>query len=56
VGNLQANVGLDFNIKNRSGSFDVYKRVTTDLYTSIPVSSSTGITNLAIMEHYLTKV
>ncbi|WP_182651495.1 SusC/RagA family TonB-linked outer membrane protein [Flavobacterium sp. SOK18b] len=44
----QANVGLDFNIKNRlSGSFDVYKRVTTDLYTSIPVSSSNGITNLA---------
>jgi TonB-linked SusC/RagA family outer membrane protein len=44
----QANVGVDFNIKNRlSGSFDVYKRVTTDLYTNIPVSSSNGITNLA---------
>ena len=44
----QANVGIDFNIKNRlSGSFDVYKRVTTDLYTNIPVSSSSGITNLA---------
>jgi TonB-linked SusC/RagA family outer membrane protein len=44
----QANVGIDFNFKNRlSGSFDIYKRVTTDLYTNIPVSSSNGITNLA---------
>jgi TonB-linked SusC/RagA family outer membrane protein len=41
----QANIGIDFNIKNRlSGSFDLYRKLTTDLYTSIPVSSSNGVT------------
>jgi TonB-linked SusC/RagA family outer membrane protein len=44
----QANIGLDFNIKNRlSGSLDFYRKLTTDLYTSIPISSSNGITFLA---------
>jgi TonB-linked SusC/RagA family outer membrane protein len=44
----QANIGLDFNIKNRlSGSFDLYRKLTTDLYTSIPVSSSNGVTFIA---------
>jgi hypothetical protein len=44
----QANIGLDFNIKNRlSGSFDLYRKLTTDLYTSIPVSSSNGTTFIA---------
>jgi TonB-linked SusC/RagA family outer membrane protein len=40
----QANIGLDYNIKGRlTGSFDVYRRKTTDLFTSIPVSASNGI-------------
>lgn len=43
----QANIGLDFNFKDRlSGSLDFYRRLTTDLYTSIPVSSSNGVTFL----------
>lgn len=44
----QANIGIDFNIKNRlSGSVDVYQKKTTDLYTNIPISYANGITNLA---------
>ena len=40
----QANIGLDFSIKNRlSGSVDVYQKKTTDLYTAIPVSYANGI-------------
>ncbi|MFV8344932.1 SusC/RagA family TonB-linked outer membrane protein [Flavobacterium sp. ZB4P13] len=44
----QANIGLDFNIKGRlTGSFDLYRKLTTDLYTSIPVSASNGFNNIS---------
>ncbi len=40
----QTNLGLDFNIKNRLDvNFDVYRKLTTDLYTSIPISAGNGI-------------
>jgi TonB-linked SusC/RagA family outer membrane protein len=40
----QANIGVDFNIKGRlSGSLDVYRKLTTDLYNAVPVSASNGI-------------
>lgn len=43
----QFNVGLDFNFKNRiSGSFDIYKKNTTDLFLSQPVSAVTSTYNL----------
>lgn len=44
----QANIGLDFNIKSRlSGSLDFYRKLTTDLYINIPVSSSNGFTAIS---------
>ncbi len=44
----QANVGVDFVIKKRfRGSLDIYEKVTSDLYQSIPVSAVNGITSLA---------
>ncbi|MFN4152461.1 MAG: TonB-dependent receptor domain-containing protein, partial [Candidatus Sericytochromatia bacterium] len=43
----QANIGLDFDLMGRlSGSLDFYKKVTKDLFTSIPVSSSNGVTSI----------
>ena len=40
----QANVGIDYNIKGRlTGSFDFYRRTTTDLFTSIPISAGNGV-------------
>lgn len=40
----QFNVGIDFNIKSRlSGSFDYYKKDTSDLYQNIPVSAANGV-------------
>ncbi|MFZ4680694.1 MAG: SusC/RagA family TonB-linked outer membrane protein [Flavobacterium sp.] len=44
----QTNIGIDFNIKNRlSGSFDWYRKLTTDLYQSIPISAANGIRSIA---------
>lgn len=44
----QANIGLDFNIKSRlSGSLDFYRKLTTDLYTAIPVSAANGISSIS---------
>ncbi len=38
-----ANIGLDFEIKNRlSGSIDIYERTTNDLYASNPISAVIG--------------
>lgn len=43
----QANIGLDFDFMGRlSGSLDFYKKVTKDLFTSIPISSSNGVTSI----------
>ena len=40
----QSNVGIDYNIKSRlTGSLDFYRRKTTDLFTSIPISSANGV-------------
>lgn len=41
------NVGLDFGVwQNRlRGAFDVYKRTTTDLFQSTPLSATTGVTS-----------
>jgi len=40
----EANVGLDWNVKNRFiGSFDWYKKKTTDLYISQPVSGVNSV-------------
>jgi hypothetical protein len=44
----QTNIGIDFNIKNRlSGSFDWYRKLTTDLYQAIPISAANGIRSIA---------
>ncbi|RXR22124.1 SusC/RagA family TonB-linked outer membrane protein [Flavobacterium stagni] len=44
----QFNVGIDFDIKGRLvGSVDYYKKNTTDLYMSIPVSAANGITSIS---------
>lgn len=43
----QINVGLDFNIQNRfSGSIDVYKKNTNDLFDDIATSYVTSITSI----------
>ena len=44
----QANIGIDFNIKGRlTGSFDIYRKKTTDLYYDSQISAGNGITNQA---------
>lgn len=44
----QFNVGVDFNIKGRlSGSFDWYRKETTNLYQAIPISFANGISSLS---------
>lgn len=44
----QANIGLDFSFMNRlSGTLDFYKKVTTDLFTAIPISSANGVTTIS---------
>lgn len=41
----QFNVGLDFGLLNRlTGSFDVYRKVTDDLYIATPISAGNGTT------------
>ena len=43
------NIGLDFDIKGRlSGSFDYYKKTTTDLYLGQPISPTNIITSLNV--------
>ena len=45
----QANVGIDFALFNSRlrGSFDYYRKETTDLFQSLPLSAITGTTSLA---------
>ncbi|HNP32218.1 MAG TPA: SusC/RagA family TonB-linked outer membrane protein [Flavobacterium sp.] len=44
----QLNIGLDFNLKGRlTGSFDWYRKETTNLYQSIPISFANGISSIS---------
>ncbi|MGY8938934.1 MAG: SusC/RagA family TonB-linked outer membrane protein [Flavobacteriales bacterium] len=46
---IQANVGIDFALfdSRLRGSFDYYRKETTDLFQSLPLSAITGTTSLA---------
>jgi len=46
---IQANVGIDFALFNSRlrGSFDYYRKKTTDLFQSLPLSAITGTSSLA---------
>lgn len=56
--NENGNIGLDFAILNSriGGTFEVYRRVSTDLLLNVPVSSTSGFTtatqNIGEMENY----
>jgi TonB-dependent starch-binding outer membrane protein SusC len=45
----QANIGVDFGVWNNRlrGSFDYYRKKTTDLFQSLPVSAITGTTTIS---------